>query len=124
MAKKKSDAIFVPVYKAKFLESGIAAQLGPTASLILIVIAAHANQYGMDSFPSQKRIADLIGVTEDTAHKHLQKLLEFTVDGQPLVTVEQERSETGRFRRNEYTITDACPVGKYKHHLDSSVQET
>lgn len=116
--KAKSADIFVAVQK-DFLLFGIAADLGPTASMILIAIAAHANQYGEDSYPSQKRIAELIGVTEDTVNKHLKTLLDYSIDGRPLITVRQERSETG-YRKNTYTVTSPGPVGRYKNKHDKS----
>lgn len=104
--------IFVYVSK-DFLESGVAADLAPIGSMILLAIAAHANQYGEESFPSQKRIARLIGVSEDTVNRHLQKLLDYTIDGRPLITVRHERSGNGH-RRNNYTVTSASPVGQYR----------
>lgn len=81
--------------------SGLAAELGPTAVVVFLVLRSNANFTTGQVFIGQRLIAEQAGVTTLTARRALAML-----EQRGLITRQQAHSRA----RTVYTITDVIPV--------------
>lgn len=95
-----ADTRFVLLVSSLF-SSGLAAELGPTAVVVFLVLRAHANFQTGEVHIGQRRLADQVGVTTLTCRRALAAL-----EAKGLISRSQEHSRA----RTTYTITDVIPV--------------
>ena len=67
------------------IQNGLISELGIYNFSVLVCIASHMNSNGI-SFPSQKKISELTGISINKVTKCVKELLEFKVNGNPLFT--------------------------------------
>lgn len=95
-----ADTRFVLLVSSLF-SSGLAAELGPTAVVVFLVLRAHANFKTGEVHIGQRRLADQVGVTTLTTRRALTAL-----EARGLISRMQAHSRA----RTTYTITDVIPV--------------
>ena len=95
-----ADTRFVLLVSSLF-SSGLAAELGPTAVVVFLVLRAHANFKTGEVHIGQRRLADQVGVTTLTCRRALTAL-----ESRGLISRMQAHSRA----RTTYTITDVIPV--------------
>lgn len=95
-----ADTRFVLLVSSLF-SSGLAAELGPTAVVVFLVLRAHANFQTGEVHIGQRRLADQVGVTTLTCRRALAAL-----EAKGLISRSQEHSRA----RTTYTIIDVIPV--------------
>lgn len=105
-----ADTRFVLLVTSLF-SSGLAAQLGPTAVVVFLVLRSNANFTTGEVFIGQRLIAEQAGVTTLTARRALQQL-----EARGLIRRRQAHSRA----RTVYTITDVIPV--FKNDAERSEQ--
>jgi hypothetical protein len=69
---------------------------------VLAAIASFANSKG-EAFPSQDKIADMVGYSRKTVNQYIGELREVTIEGEPILVVIQEKTPKGR--RNKYVLS-------------------
>ena len=67
------------------IQKGIIAELGVYNFSVLVCIASYMDSNG-ESFPSQRKISELTGISINKVTKCVKELLEFKVNGNPLFT--------------------------------------
>lgn len=75
---------------------------GPKYFAILASIACFMNDKG-EAYPSQEKISELSGYSRQTVNKTIGELKEKKIDGDPILTIRQEKTHKGL--RNFYVIS-------------------
>lgn len=73
----------------KALQKGLIKELGTTPFSVLMVILSFLDDEGK-AFPSQRKIAEITGITQATVTKSIKKILETEIDGSPILSRELE----------------------------------
>lgn len=73
----------------KSVQGGLIKELGTTPFAVLMAIVSFCDIEG-ESFPSQRKLAEVTGLTQATVHKAIKKLLETEVNGVPILSRELE----------------------------------
>ncbi|HDR3499648.1 TPA: helix-turn-helix domain-containing protein [Bacillus toyonensis] len=81
---KTINNIYVRVYTSLFT-SGLVARMGSNRFTTLMALASYMDAQG-ECYPTQIQLADAIGVHKNTVNKYINELLDFTIEGKPLVT--------------------------------------
>lgn len=76
--------VYIRVYTSLFA-SGLVAKMGANRFTTLMALASYMDAEGVCS-PTQIQLADSIGVHKNTINKYINELLDFEVEGTPLVT--------------------------------------
>lgn len=76
--------VYVRVYTSLFT-SGLVAKMGSNRFTTLMALASYMDAEG-ECYPTQIQLADAIGVHKNTVNKYINELLEFDIEGKPLVT--------------------------------------
>jgi DNA-binding MarR family transcriptional regulator len=97
----KTQSVYLRVYSEMFTR-GIVKSLKPTNFTVLLAIASFMDEKG-NCFPTQRQIAEITGLTLPTVNKAINELLEFTVDGKPIL--KREFVQVGQFKQSYYTVT-------------------
>lgn len=94
--------IFIKL-NAKALKEGLITQVGGVKHFaILAAIASFANDKG-EAYPSQDKIAEIVGYSRKTVNETIKELQQITIDGEAILRVVQETTASGR--RNKYVIS-------------------
>lgn len=87
----------------KAVQNGLIRKVGGVKNFaILAAIASFANEKG-ESYPSQDKIAEMVGYSRQTTNKAIQELREREIEGEPILQILQMKSPNGR--RNVYKIS-------------------
>jgi hypothetical protein len=97
-----SPDIFVK-FHVEAVRSGLLRELNPRLWATLSVIATHIDKNG-ECWPTQERIAYLLGVNRTTAGKNVRDLLAFTFEGKPVLTARKVRTNEGSFDNTVYKV--------------------
>lgn len=73
----------------KAIQNGLVKELGTTPFSVLMAILSFLDDEGK-AFPSQRKIAEITGLTQATVVKAIKKLLEVEIDGSPIISRELE----------------------------------
>ncbi|MDQ0976598.1 hypothetical protein QFZ31_006650 [Neobacillus niacini] len=76
--------VYVRVYTSMFT-SGLVAKMGANRFTTLMALASYMDEKG-ECYPTQIQLAEAIGVHKNTINKYINELIEFEIDGKPLVT--------------------------------------
>lgn len=112
--KHNKDNIHVRLYAGMFY-NGLAAQLKDTDFKVLLALAIHMDQEGV-CFPTQKRIAKMIGKTEKTIERSIGRLKVTKVNGKPLLTV--KLVEMGKVFRNVYKLHPVAQISIFEGKVE------
>jgi hypothetical protein len=82
----ENKEIFLKLYLSSFT-SGLTAALGPVNSVIFLCICSFMSEGG-ECHPSIRQIAKYCGVSKRTVTRSIKELIEFRVDGKPILTRE------------------------------------
>ena len=80
--------------------NGFAKHLGVTASMIYISLCRHCSKT-QEAFPSQKLIAEELGIKERTVMSKIKKLKEYE-----LIDIKRTKNEKGVWMNNTYVLLD------------------
>lgn len=78
------SSVYVRVYTTMFT-SGLVAKMGANRFTTLMALASYMDEKG-ECYPTQIQVAEAIGVHKNTVNKYINELLEFEINGQPVVT--------------------------------------
>lgn len=90
------------IFNAQALQGGLVSQLGATETAVLLTIASFCDIEG-EAFPSQRKLAELTGLSLPTVNKAVARLLETKIDGKPIIARELE-SMGSRRRFSVYSL--------------------
>jgi predicted transcriptional regulator len=90
--------VYLRVYKSMFT-SGLVANMGIQNFATLMAIASYMNEKG-ECYPSQRQLAERMGVHVNSVNKYINSLLEVEVNGKPIVT--RELAPRGRGRTSSF----------------------
>lgn len=96
VTKETGNEVFV-TWCVDMFHSGLVAELGVERFTTLMAITTYMDESGQCS-PTQKQLANDLGVTIRTIHKYVKRLLAFRWNGQPII------------QRNKYRIPGTLPV--------------
>jgi len=108
--------VFVRVYTSIFT-SGLVAKMGSNRFTTLMALAAYMNEEG-ECYPTQMQLADAIGVHKNTINKYINELLEFEIDGKPLVTRKKVNRGQGKIS-SYYKIHPLSQLAKFKGDVET-----
>lgn len=124
MKKEFSSSIYLRVYTSLF-KAGIVRDLKPANFTVLLAIASFMDADG-NCYPTQRQIAEITGITTPTVNKAVNELLEFKVNGIPIIT--REFVQNGQFKNSYYTVNPLSQLaifdGQIKEILTDSVKES
>lgn len=94
--------IYVRLY-VDALHSGLLADLGAERWHTLTAIAAFMDENG-ECYPTQKKIADKLGISRVAANRRIKKLLAYRWQGNPVLTAEKKRSPDQKYANTVYRV--------------------
>ncbi len=104
-----SDKIFGVTINSEAILSGLIKEVGHKEMLIFLGIMAHADEYGQ-AFPSQRRLATILGMSPTTVNAGIKKLLNVKINGEYLIKREFVTSDKiGKY--SMYAINDDSLTG-------------
>ncbi|MHC5291088.1 hypothetical protein CHCC14819_0452 [Bacillus licheniformis] len=86
--------VYVRVYTSLFA-SGLVAKMGANRFTTLMALASYMDENG-ECYPTQIQLAEAIGVHKNTINKYINELLDFEIDGKPLVTRKKVNKGQGK----------------------------
>ncbi len=86
--------------------NGYGRTLGPIGIAVYVALCRWANE-DQQCWPSRKKIAEEIGISEKTVKKYLRLLKEYNI-----IAVEQRKDEQNKFKTNVYFLLDKSEWGK------------
>jgi hypothetical protein len=87
----------------KAIQDGLITKVGGVKHFsVLAAIASFANSKG-EAFPSQDKIAEMVGYSRKTVNQYVGDLRETKIDGEPILVVKTEITPKGR--RNKYILS-------------------
>lgn len=99
---QRETRIFVKMY-VDAARSGLIRDMGPENWTTLCVIASFMNERG-ECYPTQKQIAEYLGVHRQTANRYVRRLLDYRWNGRPVIRAVRDRDENGRWMNTRYTV--------------------
>lgn len=124
LKKEFSNTIYLRVYTSLF-QAGIVKDLKPTNFTVLLAIASFMDAEG-NCYPTQRQIADITGITAPTVNKAVNELLDFKVNGSPIIS--REFVQHGQFKNSYYTVNPLSQIaifdGQIKEIETESVQKS
>ncbi|MCP3026904.1 helix-turn-helix domain-containing protein [Halobacillus sp. A5] len=87
------EGFFLKVY-APLFNSGISKDIGMDGVGLLITIASYMNKHG-EAYPTQRQLAEKLGVRPNTITRQVKKLLEYRYNGKPIITRELRENKRG-----------------------------
>lgn len=102
--------VYVRVYTSLFA-SGLVAKMGSNRFTTLMALASYMDAQG-ECYPTQIQLADAIGVHKNTVNKYINELLDFQIDGKPLVTRTKVNRGQGRIS-SYYKIHPLSQLAKF-----------
>ena len=105
----------------EILQGGFITKVGGAKHLaVLLAILAHSDAKG-ESYPTQDRIAKLVGMTRQTVSKIINDLLEVNINGNHLIS--REKVKTGEYVNSVYSYmvpenTEVVKEREFKNSLD------
>jgi predicted transcriptional regulator len=88
-----SQEIYLRVYLSMF-KSGLVARLGASNFTTLLTIASFMDENG-ECYPTQRQLAERMGVHVNTVNKYVNELLSFEINGKPIITREKVARKYG-----------------------------
>lgn len=108
-------SVYVRVYTSMFT-SGLVASMGSNRFTTLMALASYMDDKG-ECYPTQIQLAEAIGVHKNTINKYINELLEFTVDGKPLVTRKKINKGQGKIF-SYYKIHPLSQLAKFSGTIE------
>lgn len=108
--------VFVRVYTSIFT-SGLVAEMGSNNFTTLMALAAYMDEKG-ECYPTQIQLADAVGVHKNTINKYINELLDFKIDGKPLVTRTKVNRGQGKIS-SYYKIHPLSQLAKFNGEIES-----
>lgn len=102
--------VYVRVYTSLFT-SGLVAKMGSNRFTTLMALASYMDAQG-ECYPTQIQLADAIGVHKNTVNKYINELLDFEIDGKPLVTRKKVNRGQGKIS-SYYKIHPLSQLAKF-----------
>ena len=102
--------VYVRVYTSLFT-SGLVAKMGANRFTTLMALASYMDAQG-ECYPTQIQVAEAIGVHKNTVNKYINELLEFEVNGKPLVTRQKVNKGQGKIY-SYYKIHPLSQLAKF-----------
>lgn len=113
-----NNGVFLKVHISLFT-SGIAARLGKYLTTLL-AIASYMDEKG-ECYPTQRQLAERTGTTKNLINRHIKALLDFEVDGKPILTRRIVYNNRG-YANSIYTIHPISQVSIF-HGEVAAVQK-
>jgi Helix-turn-helix domain len=110
--------VYVRVYTSMFT-SGLVAKMGSNRFTTLMALASYMDENG-ECYPTQIQLADAIGVHKNTVNKYINELLEFEIDGKPLVTRKKINKGQGKIF-SYYKIHPLSQIAKFNGQIEPVV---
>jgi Helix-turn-helix domain len=107
---------YVRVYSSIFT-SGLVAKMGSNRFTTLMALASYMDAQG-ECYPTQMQLADAIGVHKNTINKYVNELLEFEIDGKPLVTRTKVNRGQGKIS-SYYKIHPLSQLAKFEGNIEN-----
>jgi Helix-turn-helix domain len=108
--------VYVRVYTSLFT-SGLVAKMGSNRFTTLMALASYMDEKG-ECYPTQIQLADAIGVHKNTINKYINELLEFEIEGKPLVTRKKVNRGQGKIS-SYYKIHPLSQLAKFGGEIES-----
>lgn len=108
--------VYVRVYTSIFA-SGLVAKMGSNRFTTLMALASYMDEKG-ECYPTQLQLAEAIGVHKNTINKYINELLDFEIDGKPLVTRKKVNRGQGKIS-SYYKIHPLSQLAKFKGEVES-----
>lgn len=107
--------VYVRVYTSLFA-SGLVAKMGANRFTTLMALASYMDAEG-ECYPTQIQLADSIGVHKNTINKYINELLEFEIEGTPLVTRKKVNRGQGKIS-SYYKIHPLSQLAKFGGQIE------
>lgn len=116
----KTDTTIRLEIPVELLQGGFITEIGGAKHLaVLLTILAHSDAKG-ESYPTQERVAKLVGMTRQTVGKIINELLEVKINDTYLIS--REKARNGIFVNNVYTYmvpdTEPATDRRFKNSTD------
>lgn len=108
--KATHEEVFHRVHLS-FYTSGLAKELGATKTHILFAIASYMDEEGK-CFPTHLQLSERTGISDKSIGKHVRELINFRIDGKPILLAEKYPTKAGNFNY-VYKILPLSQLSKF-----------
>ena len=112
--KETTSNVYLRLYLSAF-KSGLVAELKPTNFTVLMAICSYMDENG-ECYPTQRQIADRCGISKTTVNKAINELLEFRLNGKPLIL--RELVVNGTQKNSVYTVNPISQVAIFNGNVE------
>lgn len=118
---KDSSHIYLQVWVDAIDEGFL--KIGPENVQLVLAIARYIGTGTVLAWPSQKRLAQMCGISPSSISHRLAKLRKVRINGEPIITVVvQKKTVRGHFKNSVYSINDKF-VSKFKVKNDDVTED-
>lgn len=118
--KLTEEEIFIKVFKS-FYTSGLASRIGKELGRgkvnTLLAIASYMDEKGA-CFPTQEQLAERTGTTVGTINRDVNDLLDFRVDGKPILIRSKYKTRAGH-RNSVYRVMPISQLSIFDREIES-----
>ncbi|WP_338779555.1 helix-turn-helix domain-containing protein [Metabacillus sp. FJAT-52054] len=119
LKKLTEEEIFLKVYKS-FYTSGLASKIGKELGRgkvnTLLAIASYMDDKGI-CFPTQEQLADRTGTTIGTINRDVNELLDFRIDGKPILIRRKHKTNAGH-RNSIYRVMPISQLSIFDREIE------
>lgn len=108
LSQKWESRIYFKIYLTMF-KSGLVKELGSDRLAVLLTIASFMDESG-SCYPTQEKIAEILGISRTSANKWINSLLEFRWNGRPVI--ERQKYRDPKVSPNEYSVYTILPLSQ------------
>lgn len=118
--KEMSQQVYLRLYLSAF-KSGLVAELKPTNFTVLLGICSYMDENG-ECYPTQRQLSERCGVSKTTVNKAINDLLEFKINGKPLL--ERKIIKEGLYKNSAYVVHPMSQVAIFGGEVDTSIEDS
>ncbi|MYL44402.1 winged helix-turn-helix transcriptional regulator [Virgibacillus halodenitrificans] len=111
MINDKKAPVYTRTYTTMF-DSGLIKEIGTGGYTVLSALASFMNDEG-ECYPTQRQLAEMLGMSKTTVNNTIKKLLAVRVNGKPILTYEEHYNQRG-YKNYKYKVHPISQVGIFK----------
>lgn len=105
------EPVYTRTYVSMF-DSGLIKEIGAGGYTVLSALASFMNEKG-ECYPTQRQLAEMLGMSKTTVNNAVKKLLAVRVNGKPILTYEEHFNKRG-YKNFKYKIHPISQMAIFK----------
>lgn len=109
--EKNNEPVYTRTYVSMF-DSGLIRKIGAGGYTVLSALASFMDENG-ECYPTQRQLAEMLGMSKTTVNNTIKKLLAVRVNGKPILTYEENFNKRG-YKNYKYKIHPISQMAIFK----------